>query len=182
MTRCIGARPLKRVIQRSLQDPLAEMILSGDVMDGATVTVSAGPDGLIIGDRIASVAARAATGRGGSLRKRAARAALFHFERSGAELATLGTDLSKAGGDSCGLFSKMPAVLFLVVAVCRLPAPALAQSSKAVEVCAKTALQQAMLLRSVVAQSVSGVTRSGSDRRRQGGPGMSTRWARKRRS
>ena len=48
-----GARPLKRVIQRSLQDPLAEMILSGDVMDGETVTVSAGADGLIIGDRVA---------------------------------------------------------------------------------------------------------------------------------
>jgi ATP-dependent Clp protease ATP-binding subunit ClpB len=49
-----GARPLKRVIQRSLQDPLAEMILSGDVMDGSTVTVSAGVDGLIIGDRVSS--------------------------------------------------------------------------------------------------------------------------------
>ena len=49
-----GARPLKRVIQRSLQDPLAEMILSGDVADGATVRVSAGADGLIIGDRIAA--------------------------------------------------------------------------------------------------------------------------------
>jgi hypothetical protein len=48
-----GARPLKRVIQRSLQDPLAEMILSGDVLDGETVTVSAGADGLIIGDRVA---------------------------------------------------------------------------------------------------------------------------------
>jgi ATP-dependent Clp protease ATP-binding subunit ClpB len=43
-----GARPLKRVIQRSLQDPLAEAILGGKVMDGATVTVSAGPDGLVI--------------------------------------------------------------------------------------------------------------------------------------
>jgi ATP-dependent Clp protease ATP-binding subunit ClpB len=47
-----GARPLKRVIQRHLQDPLAEMILSGTVLDGATVTVSAGPDGLLIGDRV----------------------------------------------------------------------------------------------------------------------------------
>ncbi len=47
-----GARPLKRVIQRALQDPLAEMLLSGDVMDGGTVSISAGPDGLIIGDRI----------------------------------------------------------------------------------------------------------------------------------
>ncbi len=48
-----GARPLKRVIQRSLQDPLAEMILAGDVLDGSTVTVTAGDDGLIIGDRVA---------------------------------------------------------------------------------------------------------------------------------
>ena len=49
-----GARPLKRVIQRHLQDPLAEMILSGDVLDGATVVVGAGPDGLMIGDRVSA--------------------------------------------------------------------------------------------------------------------------------
>ena len=47
-----GARPLKRVIQRALQDPLAEMILGGEVMDGATIPVSVGPDGLLIGDRV----------------------------------------------------------------------------------------------------------------------------------
>ncbi|MDA3889594.1 MAG: ATP-dependent chaperone ClpB [Allgaiera sp.] len=47
-----GARPLKRVIQRALQDPLAEMILGGEVLDGATVPVSAGPEGLMIGDRV----------------------------------------------------------------------------------------------------------------------------------
>ena len=47
-----GARPLKRVIQRALQDQLAEMILAGDVMDGASVSVSAGVDGLIVGDRV----------------------------------------------------------------------------------------------------------------------------------
>ncbi|MCA8882129.1 MAG: AAA family ATPase, partial [Rhodobacteraceae bacterium] len=47
-----GARPLKRVIQHALQDPLAEMILAGDVLDGAVVPVSAGPDGLIIDDRV----------------------------------------------------------------------------------------------------------------------------------
>ena len=47
-----GARPLKRVIQKALQDPLAEMILSGDVLDGATIPVTAGADGLIIGDRV----------------------------------------------------------------------------------------------------------------------------------
>ena len=43
-----GARPLKRVIQRHLQDPLAQMLLSGDVLDGDTVPVTAGPDGLVI--------------------------------------------------------------------------------------------------------------------------------------
>ncbi|CAM5311807.1 Chaperone protein ClpB OS=Afipia felis OX=1035 GN=clpB PE=3 SV=1 [Afipia felis] len=41
-----GARPLKRVIQRSVQDPLAEMVLAGEVLDGATVKISAGKDGL----------------------------------------------------------------------------------------------------------------------------------------
>ncbi|KGJ03840.1 ATP-dependent chaperone ClpB [Paracoccus sphaerophysae] len=49
-----GARPLKRVIQRSLQNPLAEMMLSGEVLDGQTVKVSAGPDGLIVGNRVSS--------------------------------------------------------------------------------------------------------------------------------
>ena len=47
-----GARPLKRVIQSALQNPLAEMLLSGDIKDGSDVHVSVGPDGLIIGDRI----------------------------------------------------------------------------------------------------------------------------------
>jgi ATP-dependent Clp protease ATP-binding subunit ClpB len=43
-----GARPLKRVIQRHLQDPLAQMLLSGALLDGTTVPVTAGPEGLII--------------------------------------------------------------------------------------------------------------------------------------
>lgn len=43
-----GARPLKRVIQKALQDPLAELLLSGDVLDGATVTVSADDNGLVV--------------------------------------------------------------------------------------------------------------------------------------
>nr|WP_111299623.1 ATP-dependent chaperone ClpB [Paracoccus saliphilus] len=47
-----GARPLKRVIQRALQDPLAELLLSGEVMDGSSVHVDAGPDGLIVGNRV----------------------------------------------------------------------------------------------------------------------------------
>jgi len=36
-----GARPLKRVIQRNLQDPLAELILAGDVRDGDHVAIAA---------------------------------------------------------------------------------------------------------------------------------------------
>ena len=47
-----GARPLKRVIQRALQNPLAEMLLGGEVHDGDTIPISAGVDGLIIGERI----------------------------------------------------------------------------------------------------------------------------------
>ena len=50
-----GARPLKRVIQRSLQNALAEMLLGGEVMDGATVPVSAGPDGLMVGNRLTNL-------------------------------------------------------------------------------------------------------------------------------
>jgi ATP-dependent Clp protease ATP-binding subunit ClpB len=45
-----GARPLKRVIQKHLQDRLAELILSGEVLDGDSVRVTAGADGLVIGD------------------------------------------------------------------------------------------------------------------------------------
>ena len=43
-----GARPLKRVIQRALQDKLADRLLAGTVADGAALTVIAGPDGLEI--------------------------------------------------------------------------------------------------------------------------------------
>ncbi|MER2509917.1 MAG: ATP-dependent chaperone ClpB [Amaricoccus sp.] len=45
-----GARPLKRVIQKALQDPLAEQLLSGKVLDGVTVRVGADADGLVFGD------------------------------------------------------------------------------------------------------------------------------------
>jgi len=41
-----GARPLKRVMQKELQDPLAEKILGGDILDGSTVKVTAGSDRL----------------------------------------------------------------------------------------------------------------------------------------
>jgi ATP-dependent Clp protease ATP-binding subunit ClpB len=43
-----GARPLKRVIQRRLQDPLAQLILEGKVADGDHVKVSATKTGLTI--------------------------------------------------------------------------------------------------------------------------------------
>ncbi|MBL8598276.1 MAG: ATP-dependent chaperone ClpB [Devosia sp.] len=43
-----GARPLKRVIQREVQDRLAEAILSGDVQDGQRVLVDAGDAGLLL--------------------------------------------------------------------------------------------------------------------------------------
>ncbi len=49
-----GARPLKRVIQRHVQDPLAGLLLSGEVLDGATVHVTAGPDGLVIDGHLAA--------------------------------------------------------------------------------------------------------------------------------
>ena len=37
-----GARPLKRAVQRHLQDPLADLILRGDVRDGSTIHVDEG--------------------------------------------------------------------------------------------------------------------------------------------
>jgi len=43
-----GARPLKRVIQKAVQDLLAEKILSGEVRDGETVTIGVGTNGLVL--------------------------------------------------------------------------------------------------------------------------------------
>jgi ATP-dependent Clp protease ATP-binding subunit ClpB len=51
-----GARPLKRVIQKSVQDPLAEMILSGRIKDGETVTISASKQGLKFNGELAAAA------------------------------------------------------------------------------------------------------------------------------
>jgi ATP-dependent Clp protease ATP-binding subunit ClpB len=51
-----GARPLKRVIQKSVQDPLAEMILSGRIKDGETVVVAAGKQGLKFNGEVAVAA------------------------------------------------------------------------------------------------------------------------------
>ena len=44
-----GARPLKRVIQKQLVDPMARKLLQGEFEDGSVVHVTAGEDGLVIG-------------------------------------------------------------------------------------------------------------------------------------
>ncbi|WP_122467115.1 ATP-dependent chaperone ClpB [Brevundimonas lutea] len=44
-----GARPLKRVIQKELVDPIARKLLAGEIEDGSVIAVSAGADGLEIG-------------------------------------------------------------------------------------------------------------------------------------
>src|SRR5262249_49468275 len=54
-----GARPLKRVIQKYLQDPLAELILSGRVKDGDKVAISATKFGLTFNDTFNSKVAAA---------------------------------------------------------------------------------------------------------------------------
>jgi ATP-dependent Clp protease ATP-binding subunit ClpB len=46
-----GARPLKRTIQRRVLDPLAMRVLEGDFLEGATVKVDAGADGLVFEKR-----------------------------------------------------------------------------------------------------------------------------------
>ncbi len=50
-----GARPLKRVIQKYVQDPLAEQILSGQVPDGSTVKITSGSDRLLFRTRNSAV-------------------------------------------------------------------------------------------------------------------------------
>lgn len=47
-----GARPLKRVIQNRLQNPIAELILAGKLSDGDVIEVTGGPDGLVVGDYV----------------------------------------------------------------------------------------------------------------------------------
>jgi ATP-dependent Clp protease ATP-binding subunit ClpB len=51
-----GARPLKRAIQKSVQDPLAEMILAGKIKDGETVTVVGDELGLTFNGKVAKAA------------------------------------------------------------------------------------------------------------------------------
>ena len=55
-----GARPLKRVIQKQLQDPLAEKILAGDIRDGDQVKITAGSDRLLFRPKHEAAAAEAA--------------------------------------------------------------------------------------------------------------------------
>jgi len=52
-----GARPLKRVMQKELQDPLAEKILMGEILDGSTVKITAGSDRLNFRSRPSTPAA-----------------------------------------------------------------------------------------------------------------------------
>ena len=52
-----GARPLKRVIQKFVQDPLAEMILSGRIKDGEKVVIGAGKQGLKFNGEVAAAVA-----------------------------------------------------------------------------------------------------------------------------
>jgi len=52
-----GARPLKRIIQRNVQDPLADLLLEGAIKDGESVEVTAGAGGLVInGHEVAQAA------------------------------------------------------------------------------------------------------------------------------
>jgi ATP-dependent Clp protease ATP-binding subunit ClpB len=51
-----GARPLKRAIQKSVQDPLAELILSGRIKDGEKVVITAGKQGLKFNGEVAAAA------------------------------------------------------------------------------------------------------------------------------
>ena len=51
-----GARPLKRVIQKSIQDPLAELVLAGTVKDGDRVVISASKQGLTFNGKLAAAA------------------------------------------------------------------------------------------------------------------------------
>ena len=49
-----GARPLKRVIQTYLQNPIAELILAGKISEGKVIEVTNGPEGLLIGEYASS--------------------------------------------------------------------------------------------------------------------------------
>ncbi|MSZ77056.1 MAG: ATP-dependent chaperone ClpB, partial [Actinobacteria bacterium] len=43
-----GARPLRRLVQSAIGDPLARLLISGEVADGGSVTVDLGEGGLVL--------------------------------------------------------------------------------------------------------------------------------------
>jgi ATP-dependent Clp protease ATP-binding subunit ClpB len=51
-----GARPLKRLIQRVLQNPIASLILEGKIADGDAIKVTADDEGLVINGKRAEAA------------------------------------------------------------------------------------------------------------------------------
>jgi ATP-dependent Clp protease ATP-binding subunit ClpB len=59
-----GARPLKRVIQRELQNPLATRILEGRLPDGQTIRVSGGKDGLVLDGETSAITSSSTWGTG----------------------------------------------------------------------------------------------------------------------
>jgi ATP-dependent Clp protease ATP-binding subunit ClpC len=52
-----GARPLRRVIQREVDDRVADLFVSGDLVDGGAVTVDATPTGFVVGAAAQALAA-----------------------------------------------------------------------------------------------------------------------------
>ena len=59
-----GARPLKRVIQKAVQDPLAQMLLAGELADGATIKIGASQGALTINGKPVGAAAEAEAPKG----------------------------------------------------------------------------------------------------------------------
>ena len=102
-----GARPLKRVIQRSAAGPAGRDAAGGrhaGWLDREGHGRGGRADHRRPGCRPAGASGR---GSGGSLRKRAARAALFHFERSGPHCYPWGGFIQGCG-NSCGPFPRLP--------------------------------------------------------------------------
>ena len=60
-----GARPLKRVIQKAVQDPLAQMLLAGEIRDGAEIKIGASHGALTVNGKTYGAAAEAETGKAG---------------------------------------------------------------------------------------------------------------------
>jgi ATP-dependent Clp protease ATP-binding subunit ClpB len=59
-----GARPLKRVIQKAVQDPLAQMLLGGELADGATIKIGASQGALTINGKPVGALADAEASKG----------------------------------------------------------------------------------------------------------------------